>query len=182
MTRFGAAVVIAVLAASCAACGDGGDNDGDANTPSEGQFTPVMVLLGAETFVPNRTLPASALSAERLEDAGAATAAAGETIPMAYASSEEVARWELVSPGEAGWVVWRPQVVLDVLEDAGPGAALTSVEAVDWPDACLGAARDDEVCAQVITPGYRIIVEQGGETSEYHASRAGELRRTTTLG
>jgi hypothetical protein len=72
--------------------------------------------------------------------------------------------------------------VLRVLEDAGPGAFLTSVEEVDWPDACLGAGGEDEVCAQVITPGYRIIVEQGGETVEYHAARGGDFRRVITLG
>ncbi len=27
-----------------------------------------------------------------------------------------------------------------------------------WPDSCLGAAEEDEVCAQVITPGYEVVL------------------------
>ncbi len=184
---------VGLLAIMVACAGDADDaSPSDRAGSATGAFTPGLAtavttedagrtaVVGAETFVSDRTLPASALSAERLEDAGTATTGNGETVAMARATSEDVRK--LVSPGDAGWVVWRPQVVLDVLEDTAPGTALISVETVDWPDACLGAARDDEVCAQVITPGYRIIVEQGGETIEYHASRAGELRRTTTLG
>lgn len=186
---------VGLLAFTVACAGDADDaSPSGADGTAPAAFTPGLAtavttedagrtaVVGTETFVSDRTLPAAALSAERLEDAGTATTDDGQAVPLARATSEDVRAWELVSPGDAGWVVWMPQVVLDVLEDAGPGATLTSVEAVDWPDACLGAAGDDEVCAQVITPGYRIIVEQGGETSEYHASRAGELRRTTTLG
>jgi hypothetical protein len=186
---------VGLLAFAIACAGDADDaspsgRDGSAT----GAFTPGLAtavttedagrtaVVGAETFVSDRTLPAAALSAERLEDAGAATADDGRAVPMARATSEEVQTWELVSPGDAGWVVWMPQVVLRVIEDAGPGAFLTSVEEVDWPDACLGAGGEDEVCAQVITPGYRIIVEQGGETVEYHAARGGDFRRVITLG
>jgi len=177
------------------ACGGDGGNDASApDGPPGGRFTPGLAtavttedagrtaILGVETFVSDRTLPAGALSAERLEDAGVASTDEGQTIPMARAASEDVATWELVSPGDAGWVVWRPQVVLDVLADAGAGATLTSVEVVDWPDRCLGAPREDEVCAQVITPGYRIVLEQGGETAEYRAARGGDFRRAITLG
>jgi hypothetical protein len=42
------------------------------------------------------------------------------------------------------------------------------VTAVEWPDACLGIPAADEMCAQVITPGYMITLaaEQDG-VSEY---------------
>lgn len=35
---------------------------------------------------------------------------------------------------------------------------LTSIEAVDWPDACLGVANPALACADVITPGYRVTL------------------------
>lgn len=35
---------------------------------------------------------------------------------------------------------------------------VVSVEAADWPDACLGLPREDELCAQVITAGYRVVL------------------------
>ena len=40
-----------------------------------------------------------------------------------------------------------------------------SVDAMTWPDACLNVTflgRQDEVCAQVITPGYEVVLECGG--------------------
>lgn len=43
-----------------------------------------------------------------------------------------------------------------------------SVEFVEWPDSCLGITKRDIACAEVITAGYRIILEANGEEYEYH--------------
>ncbi len=40
---------------------------------------------------------------------------------------------------------------------------------VDWPDASLGHPEKGKVYAQVITPGYRIILQARGEEYEYHS-------------
>lgn len=50
-------------------------------------------------------------------------------------------------------------------------------EAVEWPDSCLGAAMEDEMCAEVITPGYRITLAAGGETYTYHTDQNGSWYR-----
>lgn len=44
------------------------------------------------------------------------------------------------------------------------------VEQTDFPDASLGAPVADEMSAQVITPGWRIHLQAGGETYEYRAT------------
>lgn len=44
------------------------------------------------------------------------------------------------------------------------------VEQTDFPDAALGAAVEDEMSAQVITPGWRIRYKAGGDTYEYRAT------------
>ena len=44
-----------------------------------------------------------------------------------------------------------------------------SVEPADFPDAALGAAIEDEMSAQVITPGWRIRLNANGKTYEYRA-------------
>jgi hypothetical protein len=44
------------------------------------------------------------------------------------------------------------------------------VEANDFPDASLGAPIEDEMSAQVITPGWKIRLNAGGETYEYRAT------------
>ncbi len=44
------------------------------------------------------------------------------------------------------------------------------VKPADFPDASLGAPVEDEMSAQVITPGWRIHLQAGGETYEYRAT------------
>jgi hypothetical protein len=45
---------------------------------------------------------------------------------------------------------------------------VVSVEGVDWPDATLGGARPSDVAIQVVTPGYRVVLEANGRRYEYH--------------
>jgi hypothetical protein len=53
-----------------------------------------------------------------------------------------------------------------------PGAVrVLSVEAVEWPDASLGCPQPGMMYAQVITPGYRLVLEAGGQTYEYHTDQ-----------
>jgi len=52
---------------------------------------------------------------------------------------------------------------------------LESAEPVDFPDAALGAPVEDEMSAQVITPGWRIRLKANGKTHEYRAN-ARQLR------
>ncbi len=42
-----------------------------------------------------------------------------------------------------------------------------------WPDACLGLAREGEICAQVITPGFLVTLEVGGKRYEARTDVAG---------
>ena len=44
---------------------------------------------------------------------------------------------------------------------------ITTSEAADWPDACLGLAGPDEMCAQMITPGWAITVSDGQQSWQY---------------
>ncbi|MBI3244735.1 MAG: hypothetical protein HYZ49_20855 [Chloroflexi bacterium] len=50
---------------------------------------------------------------------------------------------------------------------------VVSVEAVQWPDSCLGISYPNARCAQAITPGFRIILEANGEQYEYHTNESG---------
>jgi hypothetical protein len=169
------AIAIAVLVLATAA-GCGGAASRDAATPAS-----MTATLDGETFVAARMLPAAALSAEQLEAAGMAVLSDGGSISVARADTADAAPWELVSATPDGWRVWRPKVVLDTLAAAGANASLVTVEQVDWPDACLGAAEPDQLCAQVITPGYRIVVERAGGRIEYHTSRVGGARPAPAL-
>ena len=46
-----------------------------------------------------------------------------------------------------------------------------SVEDSDFPDMALGAAEDDEMSGQMITPGWRIRLEAQGKSYEYRADK-----------
>jgi hypothetical protein len=48
------------------------------------------------------------------------------------------------------------------------GITLNGAGFVEWPDACLGVSQPDVACAEVITPGYRVLLEANGLLYEYH--------------
>ena len=50
------------------------------------------------------------------------------------------------------------------------------MERVQWPDACLGLDQE-RMCAQAITPGYRIMLRSGTESYEYRADLTGNAVR-----
>ena len=50
---------------------------------------------------------------------------------------------------------------------------IVSVEAVEWPDGCLGVHIEGIMCLQVITPGYRVVLEANGAVYEYHTNENG---------
>ena len=133
--------------------------------------------IDGEPIATDRTLPPDVLSAENLEAVGSASTNNGESISLARATSAQVGDWEYVSPSEEGWMVWQPQIVRDVLSQAGAGARLAEVERVDWPNACLGVQQAEEFCAEVITPGYRIIIETDAGEVEYHTDLSTQVRR-----
>jgi hypothetical protein len=63
----------------------------------------------------------------------------------------------------------------DLSSRTGAEAVLVSLEAVDWPDTSLGNPEPTAIYAQVITPGYLIIVESGGAQYEYHTDTTGNF-------
>ena len=51
---------------------------------------------------------------------------------------------------------------------AADAVTLMEIEAVEWPDSSLGCPQPDMMYAQVITNGYRIVLEANGATYNYH--------------
>jgi hypothetical protein len=82
--------------------------------------------------------------------------------PAAEGASGDAAIGELVR-----------QLVAQELQVDVENVELVSVEAVEWPDACLGVYSADTMCAQVITPGYRVVVAVDDTQYEYHTNQDG---------
>jgi len=53
-----------------------------------------------------------------------------------------------------------------------PASRINTMEArgVFWSDASLGCPQPDTTYTQVLTPGYLILLESGGNKFEYHAN------------
>ena len=45
-----------------------------------------------------------------------------------------------------------------------------------WSNACLDAATDGEACAEIITPGFVIVIDVDGTQYEYHTDLNGNAR------
>jgi hypothetical protein len=49
------------------------------------------------------------------------------------------------------------------------------VETREWPDASLGCPRPGQMYAQVLTPGFLILISSAGKRLEYHADERGRV-------
>ena len=73
----------------------------------------------------------------------------------------------------------------DLLQATGAAAdeiTVVSTEEVEWGDTSLGCPHPDEMYAQMITPGYFIVLKSGGSTFDFHSGdrprrTAGALHR-----
>lgn len=54
-----------------------------------------------------------------------------------------------------------------------PDAQINTVSVVDatWADSSLGCPQPGFMYSQVVTPGYRVVLEAGGKSYEYHTDR-----------
>ncbi len=65
-------------------------------------------------------------------------------------------------------------------EDAGVAqdeVEVVEYEAVEWRDTSLGCPQPGMMYAQVIVPGYRVVLNVEGETVEYHTDSNGTVVR-----
>ncbi len=59
--------------------------------------------------------------------------------------------------------------------DVNPGdVEVTEFAPTSWSDACLGLPDEGEMCDQVVTPGWRIMMRIGGEEFEIHSDQIGD--------
>jgi len=54
---------------------------------------------------------------------------------------------------------------------------IEKVEKMDWPNSCLGLPGADEVCAEAITPGWRLVFNVTGREYRYRVDATGTVIR-----
>jgi hypothetical protein len=64
--------------------------------------------------------------------------------------------------------------VISELDAAPEDVEVISIEPVEWSDTSLGCPQPGQTYAQVITPGYRVVLDVDGETYEVHTDATGE--------
>ena len=80
------------------------------------------------------------------------------------------------SPAEAASLL--AQALVDVAPRAGVAATqvqLVEIEQVEWRDGSLGCPQPGMMYPQVITPGYRFVIEADGERYEYHTDMGSQV-------
>lgn len=61
-------------------------------------------------------------------------------------------------------------VLADTAHVAPGDIHVVSFESVTWNDSSLGCSSPGQMYLQVLTPGFRVVLETGGVQSEYHTS------------
>ena len=54
---------------------------------------------------------------------------------------------------------------------------IVSVDEVEWSNACLELPQPGEACAEVLVPGYRVVLNVNGEEQVYHTDQLGDVLR-----
>lgn len=70
-------------------------------------------------------------------------------------------------------------IVNDAAERAGiqrDEVEVLTAESVTWNDGSLGCPEPGMMYTQALVPGYRVVVEAGGEEMHFHASEGGSFR------
>ena len=91
---------------------------------------------------------------------------AGPVRPIVAEEDRDVATPERAADA----VDWARTDAADRARVPADAVRLVAVERVEWRDSSLGCAKGGGMYMQVITPGYRIIVQAGETLMEYHSA------------
>ena len=144
-----------------AACGSG---EADQDIPPVATSIPPAEAQTAPEITATPELQ-PALATEFVEPISPVSPAAQPEMPLTDRSAQPI-------PGSEDALA---AVVADLSEQTGiPVSEITlvSMETMEWSDASLGCPQEGFMYAQVITPGYLMILEAGGKQYEYHTDQA----------
>jgi hypothetical protein len=75
-----------------------------------------------------------------------------------------------------------PQAVLAAVDELSQtlGVPVDEIEILDfesmeWPDSCLGVSQEGQACLQVITSGFRVMLEANGQQYELRTDQDGTI-------
>ena len=123
------------------------------------------------------TLGACGTSQSALPDVSPTSTAEATATPLSPTATAEATALPMPTSEGAppeNTAVTAAQVMFAESHGVEAGAVrVISLEAVDWPDTSLGCPRPDQMYAQVIVPGYRVVLEANGQRGEIHTDATG---------
>jgi hypothetical protein len=168
--RLVAYALAALAAAMLIACSSGGDDDSDATSTPENGATP-RITASATVGTPGPSVTPGpggtpAVTATPGGSGGGNNANGGggngANVPADADDAVQAAKRDIVENIFEGRTVDEITVV--------------SVTPQQWPDACLGAPEGGEACAQVITPGFIVVLDLEGAHYTYHTDEGTTVR------
>ncbi|NOR82117.1 MAG: hypothetical protein GQ526_01335 [Ardenticatenales bacterium] len=82
-----------------------------------------------------------------------------------------------IPPAAAAAVAAAKEDLANWLDVSGEEILVTSIEAVQWSDSSLGCPQPGMMYMQVITPGFRVILQAQGQAYEYHTDQGRNVVR-----
>jgi hypothetical protein len=142
--------------------------------PSEGE----VVLDRATPVPPTETAAATAIHMPPTETATATVTSVPPTETATASATPVLPTGEATPLPEVSTSLEDDEIVRQARQDlAGrlgvdeESISVSRVEAVEWPDASLGCPQPGMMYAQVVTPGYLVVLEVDGKPYEYHTSQ-----------
>jgi len=126
----------------------------------------VLGVLAAASLLLAACSPATTPSQD---ESPLSTPTASEPTPVTVEPAPTVV--EPTVPAEAAEVTLVKEDLAQRLNIPADEIRVVSVKAVDWPDTSLGCPKPNMFYAEVITPGFEIILEAGGQEYTYHTGR-----------
>jgi hypothetical protein len=171
-------VVLGLAALALAACGQASQEEDSISSPSTGDG---LLVFEEASYAVAKRLPLDALDADGLQALGESRTDPGTTSVFRRQGGSR--SWELITQEGGGWLVWEPRAVAQARRDLARRLAaaeadieVRQVERIRWPDVCLGVPLPNELCAQVITEGFRIELAAGAKTYRYHTDLGVAMR------
>jgi hypothetical protein len=123
----------------------------------------------------------AACSSNSSDDAEPASVQQRRSVVEKQANAPERAPRQDSEPTETTGEV--PQPILELFRDDLARRALVKPETItvvsateqQWPDGAMGCPKPGEMYPQMIVPGYRVVLQAGGEKYAYHSDRRGNF-------
>ncbi len=143
-------------------------------TPSRPR--PGLLVAGVLLAITAAACTGGAASTPAASPTGAPPASEPATLPVADPSKEILPVDPTSLPGDGVPPAIVAQAVNDAATRAGVDASVVTVvsaDSVTWPNGAAGCPKMGFLYTDVITPGYRVVVEAGGTTYDYRGSVKG---------